>query len=57
MGKFGRNAVSNDGARRLQSMYGGVILVGSDIAAGNKLGKMACKCKPLSTFKEGGGSG
>jgi hypothetical protein len=48
--KIGQKATSNDCARRVQSMYGGVPLVGLERTAGNKLEKMVCKGEPLSTF-------
>jgi hypothetical protein len=48
--KFGQKGTSNDCARRVQSMHGGVSLVGLESAAGNKLGKMVCKGEPLSTL-------
>jgi hypothetical protein len=53
--KFGRKATSNDRARRVQSMYGGMPLVGMGSAAGNKLKKMVCKDDPLSTLVKVGG--
>jgi hypothetical protein len=37
------------------SMYGGVFLGGLESAAGNKLGKMVCEGKPLSTLVKMGG--
>jgi hypothetical protein len=48
--KVGRKATSNDCARRVQSMYGGVTLVGLESAAGIKLKEMVCKGEPLSTL-------
>jgi hypothetical protein len=53
--KFGRKATSNDCARRVQSMYGGVLLVELGSAAGNKLEKMVCQGDPLSTLVKMGG--
>jgi hypothetical protein len=47
--RFGRQAASNDRARRVESMYGGVPLVGLESAAITKE-KMGCKGDPLSTL-------